>query len=39
MTEKTLEIGIIGQATKDVIGASTEQQPVFRRLTEQEIKD
>ena len=39
MTEKTLEIGIIGQATKGVIGASTEQQPVFRRLTEQEIKD
>ncbi|WFC95042.1 proteasome endopeptidase complex [Malassezia brasiliensis] len=39
MTEKTLEIGIIGQATKGVIGASTEQQPVFRRLSEQEIKD
>lgn len=39
MTEKTLEIGIIGQATKGLIGASTEPQPVFRRLTEQELKD
>lgn len=39
MTEKTIEIGIIGQATKANVHGSSETQPVFRQLSEQEIKD
>lgn len=39
MTEKTIEIGIIGVATKARVGMSQEPTPVFRRLTEQEVKD
>jgi len=39
MTEKTIEIGIIGHATRATVGAGTELVPVFRRLSEQEVKD
>jgi proteasome subunit alpha type len=39
MTEKTIEIGIVGQATKAPVGSNTEPTPVFRRLSEQEVKD
>ena len=39
MTEKTIEIGIVGHATKSIVGEGKEPIPVFRRLTEQEVKD
>lgn len=39
MTEKTIEIGIVGQATKAAINGSEEHRPVFRRLSEQEVRD
>lgn len=39
MTEKTIEIGIVGQATKAPVGSNTEPTPVFRSLSEQEVKD
>merc|ERR1712098_618762 len=39
MTEKTIEIGVIGHATKSIVGEGKEPIPVFRRLTEQEVKD
>lgn len=41
MTEKTIEIGIIGTTTADKVGAGTHEKtmPVFRKLTEAEIRD
>lgn len=39
MTEKTIEIGIISDTSLDVVPAGTKPVPVFRKLTESEIKD
>ncbi len=39
MTEKTIEIGIIGANTLGDTPGSEKQLPVFRKLTESEIKD
>ncbi|PKI83656.1 proteasome endopeptidase complex [Malassezia vespertilionis] len=39
MTEKTIEIGIVGQATKALVNTGLTPEPVFRRLTEQEVRD
>lgn len=39
MTEKTIEIGIIGTSTQSPIGQSGKQIPCFRKLTENEVKD
>jgi 20S proteasome subunit alpha 2 len=39
MTEKTIEIGIIGTSTQSPIGQSGKKVPCFRKLTESEVKD
>jgi 20S proteasome subunit alpha 2 len=39
MTEKTIEIGIVGTSTLASVGQSAKQVPCFRRLTEAEVKD
>ena len=39
MTEKTIEIGIIGLNTLGDVPNSEEKVPVFRKLSENEIKD
>ena len=39
MTEKTIEIGIVGHATKSIVGAGKAPRPDFRRLTEQADKN
>lgn len=39
MTEKTIEIGIIGTSTTAPVGQSGKQIPCFRKLTESEVKD
>jgi 20S proteasome subunit alpha 2 len=39
MTEKTIEIGIVGLSTLAPIGQSGKQVPCFRKLTESEVRD
>jgi hypothetical protein len=41
MTEKTVEIGIIGTSTTAKVGGGENEKtmPVFRKLTEGEIRD
>lgn len=41
MTEKTIEIGIIGTSTTAQVGGgeAVKTMPVFRKLTEDEIRD
>lgn len=39
MTERTIEIGIIGTTTTKPVGQSAEVMPVFKKLSEAEIKD
>lgn len=39
MTEKTIEIGIVGLPTLAPVGQSGKQVPCFRKLTESEVKD
>ncbi|PWN46919.1 putative PRE8-20S proteasome subunit Y7 [Violaceomyces palustris] len=39
MTEKTIEIGIIGTSTVGPVGGSGLKAPLFKKLTEAEIKD
>lgn len=41
MTEKTIEIGIIGATTTAKVGGGEQEKtmPVFRKLTEDEIRD
>ncbi|PWO00617.1 N-terminal nucleophile aminohydrolase [Tilletiopsis washingtonensis] len=39
MTERTIEIGIIGTTTQKEIGQTGKSIPVFKKLTEAEIKD
>lgn len=41
MTEKTIEIGIIGNSTTATVGGGENEKkmPVFRKLTESEIRD
>lgn len=39
MTEKTIEIGVISSNHKEQVGGAGEKIPVFRKLTESEIKD
>lgn len=39
MTEKTIEIGIVGESTAKAVGGDGKVMPVFKKLTEAEIKD
>ncbi|CEH12025.1 20s proteasome subunit [Ceraceosorus bombacis] len=39
MTEKTIEIGIVGESTARAVGGDGKVMPVFKKLTEAEIKD
>lgn len=41
MTEKTIEIGVIGTVGvgADTVESSARSKPVFRKLTEAEVKD
>ncbi|KAN0064083.1 Proteasome subunit alpha type-2 [Thecaphora frezii] len=39
MTEKTIEIGVVGEATRGVVGGSGNAEPVFRKLSEAEVRD
>lgn len=39
MTEKTIEIGIVGTNTLAPVGQSGKPIPCFRKLTESEVKD
>jgi len=39
MTENSIEIGIIGQATVGLQGNKTEPRPLFRKLSPAEVKD
>ncbi|RUP46647.1 proteasome subunit alpha type-2-like protein [Jimgerdemannia flammicorona] len=39
MTESSIEIGIIGQATVGIQGANHTERPLFRRLSPSEVKD